>query len=243
MNARYAIYYAPAPDTPVWAFGSAMLGYDAANRNEVAGLALPGLSPAAWRELTERPRLYGFHATLKAPFSLADATEAALQEALEGFAAQREPFRLGPMAVTALVEPGASEGFVALTPTAPPVELALLERDVVIAFDSFRRPLTADERGKRRPDRLSLRQRTYLETYGYPFVLEEFRFHMTLTGSTPDASHLADALADAMAGTIGTVDLAIDALCLFRQEKAGEPFTIIGRHAFAASRIGGPARD
>ena len=29
-SARYALYYAPAPDTPLWRFGSELIGYDAA---------------------------------------------------------------------------------------------------------------------------------------------------------------------------------------------------------------------
>jgi 2'-5' RNA ligase len=233
MTARYAIYYAPPPDTPIWSFGSRVLGYDAERRIDVTGFALPGWDPGAWRALTERPRLYGFHATLKAPFSLDAGTEDELREALAQFSAGRAPFRLGPMAVTAIIEPDRTEGFVALTPTAPPPALAALERDVVIGFDRFRRPLTDTERLRRNPDRLSPRQQAHLDRYGYPFVLDEFRFHMTLTGATAQAPRIADDLADVMAGSIGTVDLTIDALCLFRQERPGAQFAIIGRYPLA----------
>src|SRR5258708_36961859 len=68
---RYAIYYAAAPDTDLDRFGARLLGYDA-----FSGKDLPfpdGVLQMApdWRELTRDPRKYGFHATLKAPLSLA----------------------------------------------------------------------------------------------------------------------------------------------------------------------------
>ncbi len=78
---------------------------------------------------------------------------------------------------------------------------------------------------------LSSRQREHLERHGYPFIFEDFRFHMTFTGATREAPAIADGLADMMAARIGTVDLALDQLCLFRQDGPGLPFRIIGRHA------------
>jgi 2'-5' RNA ligase len=228
--ARYAIYYAPPADSPLWAFGSHVLGYDAATGGELHGFAPPGLGAADWRALTERPRTYGFHATLKAPFALGEGDETDLQEALASFAAGRAPVRLGSMAIRPLMEPGAP-GFAALVPMAPPPALAALERDIVTEFDRFRRALTAEERERRRPDRLSERQRLQLDAYGYPFVFEDFRFHMTLSGATSRAAELADGLAGAMAAAVGLVDLTLDALCLFRQAGPQERFRIVGRHA------------
>jgi Protein of unknown function (DUF1045) len=179
-QSRYAIYYAPSPDTPLWQFGSSVLGYDAATGLDIPGFSLHGHTAAQWAELTKRPRTYGFHATLKAPFHLAAGDDAQLRQHLARFCAARTPFRLGPLAVTAIQDqPG--HGFVALTPAKFSPELIALERDVVVGFDPFRRAMTEDERHKRKPDTLSPRQRTYLDTYGYPFVLEEFRFHMTPT--------------------------------------------------------------
>ena len=68
---RYAIYYVPAPDSDLDRFGAQLLGYDAFSGED---LPLPdGILPAApdWHDLTSDPRKYGFHATLKAPMSLA----------------------------------------------------------------------------------------------------------------------------------------------------------------------------
>src|SRR5882757_4918155 len=86
---RYAIYYAPTPDSALNRFGAQMLGYDAHGSDD---LPFPdGVAPD-WRELTEDPRKYGFHATLKAPMALADGkTEAQLAAACEIFAAAARP--------------------------------------------------------------------------------------------------------------------------------------------------------
>jgi 2'-5' RNA ligase len=227
QDTRYAIYFAPPPDTPLWRFGSDVLGYDAASEKETSDFSLTTYSPEMWRELTKRPRVYGFHATLKAPFRLHELDEAELKLAMSAFCATHAAFRLGPLAVTAIGSDG--HGFVALTPTSDSAYLVQLERDVVVGFDHFRRPLNQKEYGSRRPDSLSARQRSHLDTYGYPFVLEDFRFHMTLTGAVADAPGVADMLADAMANSIGTADVQIDALCLFRQRAPNQPFVIIER--------------
>ncbi|NJO54321.1 MAG: hypothetical protein HC829_05245, partial [Bacteroidales bacterium] len=76
MAARYALYFAPLDDRPLWKFGSATIGWDAQLAAE-----RPALPPAqalvpGWAEATAEPRRYGFHATLKAPFALAEGTSA-----------------------------------------------------------------------------------------------------------------------------------------------------------------------
>ena len=69
---RYAVYYAPAADSALWRFGSATLGYDALTGEDLPFAVPPGCDLALWPAFTEEPRRYGFHATLKAPFELAD---------------------------------------------------------------------------------------------------------------------------------------------------------------------------
>ena len=85
---RYAIYYAPAPGSGLDRFGATLLGCDAFTGDD---LPFPeGVLQATpdWRGLTGDPRKYGFHATLKAPMSLAPGrTEAELISACEAFAA------------------------------------------------------------------------------------------------------------------------------------------------------------
>ncbi len=228
-SARYAIYIAPPPDTPLWAFGSRVLGYDAASGNDVPGFSLPGIASATWREMTARARQYGFHATLKAPFRLTDAQGVeAMVASAASLAAETTAFRIGALAATAISSPGQG-GFVALTPRQSSAEMAALERRAVELLDHFRAPLIPEERAKRRPEQLSERQRHYLDRYGYPFVFEEYRFHMTLVDMIERADHVADLLADALAHENGTADLLVDALVLFRQEMPGQRFRIMQR--------------
>lgn len=224
---RYAIYLAPPPCTPLWHFGSKVLGRDAATGLDLHGYAPVGIDAATWRRITMRPRIYGFHATLKAPFRLADGCDRAeLQRALAEFAASRDAFDLGPLAVTSIADDG-GHGFVALTQALPSAGLQKLEVDVVNAFDRFRAPLTEADRLKRKPSHLTPRQRHSLERVGYPFTGPDYRFHMTLSGDIADVHEIADKLADAMANDIGTARLNVDALMLFEQPDCSAKFRII----------------
>lgn len=228
---RYAIYLAPPACTPLWRFGSKVLGHDAATGADIQGFAPEGIDAATWRRITMRPRVYGFHATLKAPFRLADGHDLGeLQAELASFAASRDAFDLGPLAVTSIADPG-GHGFVALTQTLPSPALSALEVDVVTGFDRFRAPLTEADRMKRKPSHLTERQRESLERFGYPYIGADYRFHMTLSGDIADVHDIADRLADAIANDIGTASLMVDALVLFEQPSDGGNFRIIQRAA------------
>ena len=227
-SARYAIYLAPPPDTPLWMFGSRVLGYDAVTGKDVTGFSPNGFDPVLWRHMTERPRIYGFHATLKAPFRLsANTSLTALVHELDAFTSMTPPFDLGPLAVKAIMNGNA--GFVALTPVRDTSELGALEKRIVYDFDRFRAPLTDDELKKRDPEMLSVRQRESLISLGYPYVGPDSRFHMTLSGVVPDAANVADNLANVMANDIGTAHLNADALVLFQQESPADRFRVVGR--------------
>ena len=221
---RYAIYYAAERGSTLDRFGAELLGYDAWTGDE---LPFPqGATEAVpdWRELTSDPRKYGFHATLKAPFALADGKpEAELLAACAAFAAE-------PRAIPAFRPVVDSiSGFIAVIPEQRSEPLERLAADCVAAFDPFRAELTARDRARRNPDRLSARQRAHLDRWGYPYVMEEFRFHMTLTGRLEDARR-RDVLAmlrQRFAAT-GIDSLSVDRIALFRQDAAEARFRIIG---------------
>jgi putative phosphonate metabolism protein len=222
---RYAIYFATARGDTLDRFGAGLLGYDV-----WTGGDLPFPSDVAdvepdWRELTEDPRKYGFHATLKAPIALAEGkTEAGLLAACAAFA--ETPRRIPVIAP--MVD--AISGFIAVIPKERSRELEQLAADCVIAFDGFRAPLTAEDRARRNPERLTERQRDYLDRWGYPYVMEQFRFHMTLTGriESPRRERVLSMLRHRFAA-IGLERLAIDAIAVFRQDDARSRFHIIDR--------------
>ena len=220
---RYAIYYAPAQGSFLDQFGAEMLGYDA-----WIGAALPFASGVVeqmpdWRELTQDPRQYGFHATLKAPMSLNGRRESELHAACADFA--RQP-RLIPK-ITPVVNP--ISGFIAVIPDGRSAELEQFAADCVRAFDPFRAPLTAEDRARRNPSRLTPRQVEYLDRWGYPYVMEEFRFHMTLTGRLDETRREAVlAMLRERFARLKLTELAIDRVALFKQADAKARFEIIG---------------
>jgi putative phosphonate metabolism protein len=217
---RYAIYYAAPRGGALDRFGAEHLGYDAWSGED---LPFPRGLPPDWRDLTSDPRKYGFHATLKAPFALAPgASESELAAACADFAR-------APHAVPVIAPAVASiSGFIAVIPTEPPDEMLRFAADCVRVFDAFRAPLTPEDRARRRPDKLTPRQRDYLDRWGYPYVMDEFRFHMTLTGRL-DSTRRGPVLhlLNERFQDIGVKSLAIDGIALFKQADAESRFRVI----------------
>ncbi len=181
---RYAVYYAPEPG-PLAAFGAGWLGWDLAAGAEPEPVEVAGL-PRGREGLTETPRKYGFHGTIKPPFRLAEGASAEeLQDAVGALAVRLKPVEMPGLALHRL------GGFLALTPEGDARGLALLAGEVVMELDGFRAAPDAAEIARRRPEALSVRQREMLGAWGYPYVMDEFRFHLTLTGNLPAAEVLA----------------------------------------------------
>jgi putative phosphonate metabolism protein len=217
---RYAIYYAAARGTALDRFGSELLGYDARSGDD---LSFPDGVPPDWRELTEDPRKYGFHATLKAPITLAaDRTETELLAACADFAATRRS--------VPIVAPVVSEidRFVAVVPAELSDDLQELANACVVTFDPFRATLTAEDRARRNPSNLTPRQRGYLDRWGYPYVMEEFRFHMTLTGKLEKARReFVRELLRTHFLRWEINDLKVDRIALFKQIDTTSRFRIL----------------
>jgi putative phosphonate metabolism protein len=227
---RYAIYFAAGADSALSRFGAELLGYDAYTGDELP-FPQDALRVAPdWRDITADPRKYGFHGTLKAPMALAPGkTEAELVAACAAFAGKARPIPMIRPVVDAI------SGFIAVIPAEPVDALRELAADCVREFDAFRKGLTAEDRARRRPEKLSEQQRDYLDRWGYPYVMEEFRFHMTLTGRL-DAERRGPILAmlrERFAGLKRNA-LAIDRIALFRQDDAKARFRIIGEWPLAS---------
>ncbi|GMO12251.1 DUF1045 domain-containing protein [Bradyrhizobium sp. TM233] len=220
---RYAIYFAAGSEAALSRFGAELLGYDAYTGNELAFPADALRVAPDWRDVSADPRKYGFHATLKAPMALAsDRTEAELMAACAAFAGKARPRPVIRPIVDSI------SGFIAVIPAEPVDALQRLAADCVRDFDSFRAALSPDDRARRKPEKLSERQRDYLDRWGYPYVMEEFRFHMTLTGRL-DAERrgpILEMLRPRFA-TLGLETLAIDRIALFRQDDASARFHIV----------------
>jgi 2'-5' RNA ligase len=221
VTARYAIYFSPAPNGALARFGAAWLDGDPATRP-----AIEGLSASRALEITETARHYGFHATLKAPFALADGqTEAALDRALAAFAQRHAP--VAGLGLTV----GALDGFLALLLTADSTGVRNLAAASVRELDAFRQPPSEAELRRRRQAPLSTLEDALLRRWGYPYVMEAFRFHMTLTSRLPDdeRQRLLPALCR-MAEPVTDAAFTVDAVSLFQQEDRDSAFRMLRRY-------------
>lgn len=231
---RYAIYFAPAPDTPLWQAGCKWLGRDPASGETHAPPAVPGIPAPMFGKLTEQARRYGFHATLKAPFRLAEGfSEEHLLAMAAAFAELQHPVVLHDLQVRSMA------GFLALRPSGPLEDIGALAMRCVSYFDHLRAAPTAAELARRRHAGLSPRQESLLQRWGYPYTEEEFRFHMTLTDSLAevddDAAHaLRKAVEDCFAPALRSGEPVIDALTVFREQEPGAPFSAWKRFPFGA---------
>jgi putative phosphonate metabolism protein len=219
---RAAIYFTPPADDPLARAAALWLGRDAFS-DAPTRPPDPSIDP-----LVADPARYGFHATVRAPFRLAEGVALAdARNALLRFVANRRAFALPRLVLARL------GGFQALVPDEPSAAFDGLEGDVLEAFEPFRAPLTEAERARRRPERLTERQRGHLDRWGYPFVREDFRFHMTLTGSLDEAAaNAAEAELRRRFGSFEGRPLRIDALALFVEDAPSQPFRVALRAPF-----------
>jgi putative phosphonate metabolism protein len=232
VTVRFAIYAAPGSGSSSDSVGAALrlsaerwLG-----RSVTGGSVVPG-APDGWTRsdvdaITVDARRYGFHGTLKAPFRLAPGRSAdELSAAVAAFAAGRAGVLIPRLTLARL------GGFFALVPGGDASGLAALADDVVTGLDSFRAPLTDLEYERRRPSSLTPRQRELLKAWGYPYVLEEFRFHLTLTDRIPAERRAAvESTLASVFGEFDGVDVPVDSLGLFIEAEPGAPFLLHAVH-------------
>ena len=215
---RYAVYYVP-PSGPFADFGASWLGWDV---DKGAPCPHPNITDLDVAAITKGPRKYGFHATLKPPMRLAPTHgEVELQSAVADLADQ-----LAPVTVDSL-KPTRIGTFIALTPTGNQTALNALAASCVIELDAFRAAPTDDELARRRAAGLTQRQNDLLGKWGYPYVMEEFRFHMTLTGQLENetAGRAMEAVQDLATNRIPT-PVVIDQIALVGERNDGRFETI-----------------
>jgi putative phosphonate metabolism protein len=228
---RYAIYFTPPSSDPLLKVAANWLGRNAFTGQPVRAPQIRDLAHEDFAQLTESPRRYGFHATLKAPFHLADGVEE--RELLSGlmhFASSIDPVEIPKLQIACL------DGFFALVPAEPLDRLNQLANDVVVAFDRFRAPPGEQEIKRRNPENMSVAQRRNLKQWGYPYVFEDFRFHMTLTGPVPerDRPKIEHILSEFLEPVLEE-PVEINNLALFTEAEPGFPFEIHSLHSLAGT--------
>jgi putative phosphonate metabolism protein len=191
---RHAIYYTP-PVGPLADFGAQWLGWDIATGWTAPHPGYGGL-PIPLDQITQTPRRYGFHATLKPPFRLAVGQDTnSLCDALITLTSDQKAVALDGLQIASM------GSFLALIPFGDTTELSELAARIVRDLDTFRAPLSAEEFARRNHRRLTATQQVNLTHWGYAHVMAQFRFHMTLTGrlSKPDLHAIKNTLEPALA--------------------------------------------
>lgn len=219
-DARVAVYYAPLPGDPLTDAAAAWLGRDPVTGASLSQPDLPDI-----RAITDDPRGYGFHATLKPPMRLAAGRSwHAFMDAVRALAARLSPFELPTLSVQDL------HGFLALRETVPCPPLQALADACVGNLDAFRAPPSEAELARRRRSPLTPEQDAMLVRWGYPYVFGTWFFHMTLTRRlTADERALYKPAAERHFAAAVAVPRRVSDLCLFTQAGPGAPFLIAER--------------
>jgi hypothetical protein len=230
MSARYAVYFAPAPGGPLADKAAAWLGRDAYQNAPRERPPFPALADLDLDALTADPRSYGFHATLKAPFELAPGrSEGELLAFAETFARAQEAF-------DAAIAPQALGRFLAFRLTGSNTRMQGLHAACVRDFEPLRAPLSEFDLARRRKSPLTAVQDERLVAWGYPYVFDDFRFHMTLTNSIGDEGVRERVLAALVAHFAPeTGGHRFDGVAVFRQASREAPFVVAARFPFQAA--------
>jgi hypothetical protein len=169
------------------------------------------------------------HGTLKPSFELSPHTTE--QELLT--VATLVCRGLAPLKLPAL-ELGEIANIVSLVLEASSVELENFATYCVRAFDGYRRALTPDQEEVFRKNRLTVHQEQMLEHWGYPYVNEEFDFHISLTDPIPDERerHRVKDVLEGIAAPVLRKPLIMRELAVFKQNGTQESMSVIARIPF-----------
>ncbi len=229
---RHAAYFAPAPDSAAWQLGVQWLGRCPHSGQNLAQPVPEFWEPAAFAQITREPRRYGWHATLKAPFALATHSSPMDLRAcfVEVAAAVKVPIVLD-------VELAQVGNFLALVPRQRCTSLHGLADACVRQLHPCAAPLPPSEIARRRGCGLTVRQEDMLAQWAYPYVFEDFAFHITLTGaldalSAEQSQHLRQH-ARAWFEPLLSQGLRVDGLSWFVEDQPGADFRWVERFGFA----------
>ncbi|CCH47906.1 DUF1045 domain-containing protein [Pseudodesulfovibrio piezophilus] len=233
MEGRFAVYFSPEKDSDLDQFGKWWLARCAESGQCFESPRLRTISSEDILRLTTVPRQYGFHGTLVAPFILSSScTEWQLIRHATEFAQQQKAFFLEGFNI---IEIG---NFLALVPE-DYEQINSLADSCVRAFDSFREQPTLAEMERRRAKGLTPVQERLLARWGYPFVLSEFHFHLTLTDSIRDRKMRKKLIRSLNDHTwrLRKQSHFVSELCLFYQQSKKTPFMLIHRIPFGKKEV------
>ncbi|KND62456.1 Protein RcsF [Candidatus Burkholderia verschuerenii] len=218
-HTRVALYYAPPASSAWWREGCEWLGRDAENSREF---------PTSAHAVTHAPRRYGWHATIVPPFHCApDVTLNDVLAAARAWASSIArfdmPVRAAELGRFTALRPARDIDDERLRAIAASALQALAQLRATPSPESIERRITPD---------MSARQIALLREWGYPYVFDEYRFHMTLSDSL-DAAAMRASIIDEWTRRIDTLGpMPVHGTALFVEPEAGAPFTLWQRLTF-----------
>lgn len=223
---RYSINFTPPAHDPLTIAAAQWLGRHAFSDLTVEPPAIRGLGIHDIAYNTALPRRSGFHGSLRPSFTLAAGmTEQMLLRELMRFAGRHRPFELPRLEIIRM------GGQFALAPAIPSQPMHLLAAAVVMEFERFRAPIPDDELERADPGNLSAGQFANMLRWGDPHVMDEFRFHMMLTGpvQSPDLSRFETGLRSHFEPVLSEATVVAN-LALFVEAEPGAPLIVHSLH-------------
>jgi hypothetical protein len=179
---RYAIYYAPPKESSLEEFGRYWFGWDPLNAklinnkrriNYLNRFGIKNLINIDKNVLIAKK--YGFHGTLIPPFKLnKNYSTNTLFKKTEEIAKKLKKFKFYKFKLKKI------NNFYAFVQNKKNNNINKLSNRLVRELFKFRSPLTKKEIDRRNPSKLSKLQLNILYKWGYPYLMSEFNFHMTL---------------------------------------------------------------
>lgn len=128
--------------------------------------------------------------------------------------------------------------FIALTPTTQSAALDKLSAACVRAFEAFRVPLSDEQLENYKQNRLTVHQEQMLEHWGYPYVMEEFRFHISVTDRIDDPTERDDVMTalETLAASVLGNPIVVRDFTVFGQAGIDEPMVAIERIPFGRGK-------
>jgi hypothetical protein len=227
---RYAIYYAPRLESILGQFGNAWFGYDPVSREDIPRPIIKGMTPQEIEKITQGAGRYAFHGTLRSPFKLRKNRNLnSLDKSLESLATKIHPIICGPLSIRSIGR------FLALVPDDPESQIPNLAEQCVRTFDNFRLAPGKEEIDRRRQAGLTTIQEQLLLRWGYPFVMEEFRFHLTLSDKLEGMDLIKyQAILEEHCEGLCKERFVIDEIALFGDPGQGGKFEEISRYKLSA---------
>ena len=179
---RFAIYYAPTKGSGLEEFGKQWFGWDPLDAkfinkkqriNYLNRFGIKNLKNIDKNVLIAKK--YGFHGTLIPPFKLnKNYSTNTLFKKTEDIAKKFKKFKFYKFKLKII------NNFYAFIQNKKNSDINKLSNRLVKELFKFRSPLTKKEIDKRNPSKLSKLQLNILYKWGYPYLMTEFNFHMTL---------------------------------------------------------------